>query len=1132
MNRFYTLTLLLLLTATGFAQLNDDFSDSNFTGNPPWSGDVADFMVNASQQLQLNTTGEDISYLVTTNNIADSVQWDFWIKQAFSPSSNNNGRVYLISDQQNIGTTGVNGYFLMFGESGSNDAIELFRQDGATHTSVCRGTDGLISSSFEMRVRVIREKNGDWSIFVDPAGGTNFQLEATGNDNTYQTTSWFGFYCNYTTSNADNFYFDDVHIQHYTPDLTAPSIDNLTALNAQMLMLEFNESVTPASAENTSNYMVDQGVGNPVSAVQDGTNPRMVTLTFNSSFVSGQQYNLSVQNISDVAGNLMQATESFTYYKAQSGDIVINEIMADPTPQVGLPDAEFIELYNNSQYPVSLNNWTLQVGSSVKTFDALTLKADSFLILCDDGDSDLLKSFGEVYAFSSFSLTNGGTSLSLKNDKQQVIHHVNYSDSWYKDNLKEDGGWSLEQMDASNFCGGASNWLASDAIAGGTPGATNSMATPNPDIMPPQIQNVSVVDSMHLEVRFSETIDSVRLKNAVFSVNNGVGVAQLTYAGAPAYKMVQLQLPQKVQQNVLYELQIADTISDCVGNFATGLSYQFALFNAEFQDVVISEIMCNPSDQKGLPEVEYVELYNRSDFPVDLGGWNFVYSGNAPKRISSQVILPDSFLVICDDDDLASMQAFGAVATISSLSLPNSGTELLLTDSLNRIISFVEYSEEWYQNDYKQTTGGWSLEMIDTDFPCVGYDNWRASKSPQGGTPAASNSVEASNPDVYEPEYISTMYVNPSMFIIELDEPLHPDQIPPASAFEVEGLGDVVGVQLMEPSFNLLQLIMPSALQADSVYNLIIKDSLKDCAGNSLKETRLPLAVPGLPEPGEIVFNEVLFESPDATDDFVELINRSGKPLYLYNINLVYIDADDVSKVSEVELDPDKRLLLDGEIRCFTEEKRALDDYYKRSVKNNIFQKEYLPSLPSDHGILLLRSSFDGTVIDSVRYDQEMHNGMLKETKGISLERISPELPTSQLENWTSAAETAGYATPGFVNSQYNKINSQNSGEISLEYKMFSPNSDGDRDVLIINYQMQESGYVGNVRIYDRNGHEIRELHNNVLMEREGSFIWDGVANNASKAAVGIYLIYVEVFDTDGNLEKYKTTAVLGGRLE
>ncbi|MCF8331517.1 MAG: hypothetical protein K9H84_03610, partial [Bacteroidales bacterium] len=148
MKRLVFVFVGLLSCLSTYAQLVEDFTDGNFTNNPQWNGDVADFIVNISQQLQLNTSGEDESYLVTANSLADSVQWDFWIKQSFSPSSNNNGRVYLISDQQNIETGNVNGYFLQFGESGSNDAIELFRQDGSSNTSVCRGTDGLISGSF------------------------------------------------------------------------------------------------------------------------------------------------------------------------------------------------------------------------------------------------------------------------------------------------------------------------------------------------------------------------------------------------------------------------------------------------------------------------------------------------------------------------------------------------------------------------------------------------------------------------------------------------------------------------------------------------------------------------------------------------------------------------------------------------------------------------------------------------------------------------------------------------------------------------------------------------------------------------------------------------------------------------
>ncbi len=1132
MKQILTLFLFLTLAAKLSAQINDDFSDGNFTANPAWTGDAADYIVNPQGQLQLNTTGEDESYLVTSSSLADSVQWEFWIKQAFSPSANNNGRVYLISDQQNIKSAPVNGYFLQFGESGSNDAIELFRQDGSSYTSVCRGTDGLISGSFEMRIRVIRKKSGEWQIYADPSGGNNFQLEASGNDNTYKTSSWFGFFCNYTTSNADKFYFDDVSVAEYTPDTTAPSVKSLSVLSSSELVIEFSESVVKQSAEFILNYSVDKGIGNPASAVQDPVNPRIVTLTFSSNFVQAQQYELSIKNVEDPAGNTINAAELFTFYKAMSGDIVINEIMADPTPQVGLPDAEYLEIFNASSFPVSLDNWSLKIGSAVKSFGSITIKPDSFLILCDDSDVDLFKNFGMVYGFSSLSLANTGNSLSLMNGQHQVIHYVNYSDSWYKDAMKKDGGWSLEQMDPQNACAGGSNWLVSNAMSGGTPGSQNSVFTPNPDIVPPALASVSTVDTLTLLVRFTETIDSTVIKNAsAYLIDNGIGNPLAVQAVAPSYQSVILHLPASLKAEVLYTLEFTDTLRDCSGNSSSGNSLGFALYEAGYHDVIITEIMARPSDQKGLPDVEYVELHNTTGFPIDVGGWTFSYSGNIPKRISSQVIQPDSFIVLCDDDDRVEMQQYSHVATVSSLSLPNNGTELLLTDSLNRTIDFVEYSSDWYQNDYKENSDGWSLEMVDTDFPCVGDDNWRASKSPNGGTPGAVNSVAASNPDFTPPQYISTIYVNPSMFIIELSESMLPEDLPQPSAFEVPGIGNALHVQLISPGNERIQVLLPAALNPDSVYHLLINDSIIDCAGNLLERESVPVAIPSKPDEGDILINEVLFEAPDGTSDFVEIINNSGKPVYLDNINLVYIDADDYSRVSETEPDTEKRIMFDGDIWCYTEERKSLGEAYLRCAKKNIFELDYLPSLPSDHGILLLRSSFDAAVVDSMKYSGAMHNAMLKETRGVSLERISPRLPSVMNENWTSAAETAGFATPGFVNSQYNQISNQHTGEVTLEYKMFTPNGDGDRDVLIINYRLDQPGYVGNVRIYDRNGREIRELHNNVLMETEGSFIWDGVNNDAAKAAVGIYLIYVEVFDASGKAEKYKVIAVLGGRL-
>src|ERR1700752_4878535 len=141
MKRIFVL-LNLLLTQFVFAQVTDDFTDGDFTANPVWSGDAADFTINGTQQLQLNAAAAGASYLSTPNVMADlnNKEWRCFVKQTFAPSGSNYGRVYLVSDQANLEGS-LNGYYLQFGEALSNDAIELFEQSGMTSTSVCRGTN-------------------------------------------------------------------------------------------------------------------------------------------------------------------------------------------------------------------------------------------------------------------------------------------------------------------------------------------------------------------------------------------------------------------------------------------------------------------------------------------------------------------------------------------------------------------------------------------------------------------------------------------------------------------------------------------------------------------------------------------------------------------------------------------------------------------------------------------------------------------------------------------------------------------------------------------------------------------------------------------------------------------------------
>ncbi len=79
----------------------------------------------------------------------------------------------MISDQEDL-SGDLNGYYLQFGESGSIDAIELLKQQGQNTTSICRGTDGSIASSFAIRIKVVHQSDGQWLIYSDPTGNEIF----------------------------------------------------------------------------------------------------------------------------------------------------------------------------------------------------------------------------------------------------------------------------------------------------------------------------------------------------------------------------------------------------------------------------------------------------------------------------------------------------------------------------------------------------------------------------------------------------------------------------------------------------------------------------------------------------------------------------------------------------------------------------------------------------------------------------------------------------------------------------------------------------------------------------------------------------------------------------------------------
>ena len=768
------LLLLILLSNLIFSQTSDDFEDGNFTEDPEWTGNQQLFKVNSAFQLQLNDSVENQAYLGTANAMINNAEWRCWIKFSFSPSGNNNARYYLVSDKQDLSAS-LAGYFLQFGESGSNDAIELFRQDGTEIFSVCRGSSGIISSAFEIRVKVTRHNGGIWKLFVDQNGGEDFALEAEGIDNTWTQTSYLGYQCNYTKSNSNKMYFDDVYAGPFIVDNDPPVLLGIAADTDSTVTLQFNELLNEGSVMFVENYEVDNGIGNPTIVYRDENDASLIRLLFNTKFELGENYLMTVSGVKDLAENIMLPQQmDFVYYQPQPMDVVINEIMADPTPSVGLPEYEYLELFNQTEANIDLDNWTLTIGTSDKTFGSVIISAGNYLIISKEEAYDELSPYGDFYGFSSFSLTNSGQTIHLKNNNGTTISKITYASNWYNDPVKEEGGWSIEQKNPANICSGKENWTASINNKGGTPGTINSVA--NNILLLPQLSRLEVLTDNILQLYFNQSMDEESLSNNDFyTVDNNIGSPTYVYTYYDESEKVELYFENTFIPGITYELTINGNLMNCMQlNLPGDTLIYFGLPDiASANDIVINEILFNPWTNGQ----DYVELYNPSSKIIDLSTLRIGSIKENPPNppdtsiyniVNSQsLFMPDEYLVLTISPEAVKKQyivedlnAFMLVDPFPSYN-NDEGHVLLISDD-DIIIDSFSYSEDM-QFPLLVYFDGVALERINPEVSTNGNNNWHSAAEAAGfGTPGYKNSQYVSNistvdeiliePEIFSPD--------------------------------------------------------------------------------------------------------------------------------------------------------------------------------------------------------------------------------------------------------------------------------------------------------------------------------------------------------------------------------------------
>ena len=92
---------------------------------------------------------------------------------------------------------------------------------------------------------------------------------------------------------------------------------------------------------------------------------------------------------------------------------------------------------------------------------------------------------------------------------------------------------------------------------------------------------------------------------------------------------------------------------------------------------------------------------------------------------------------------------------------------------------------------------------------------------------------------------------------------------------------------------------------------------------------------------------------------------------------------------------------------------------------------------------------------------------------------------------------------------------------------MFSPDGDGFNDLMVITYSTETEGFTGRFQIFSAQGKLVKDLTGNITLSREGFITWDGLNNDDQKASSGIYILYAELFDLEGNVKSYKLKSTL-----
>jgi len=638
----------------------------------------------------------------------------------------------------------------------------------------------------------------------------------------------------------------------------------------------------------------------------------------------------------------------------------------------------------------------------------------------------------------------------------------------------------------------------------------------------PKVYQVKGYGKREVLVAFSEPMDSVFAQlNLAYQLEGSNPVEARLLLDS----VVIIRSEVDLEENKDYALFLQQ-LPDVNGNFLADTLLRFRYTDPSAfgtKSLVINELMPAPRADQDLPFVEYVEVLNPTNKELRLSGLVFSSSSSATP-LPEFWISPGEFVLLCAASQAPLLSGFGRVLPLPSFpSLLNSGSLLRLSTAEGLEIDRLEYrSSSWGGTEFAD--GGYSLEVPDPYFRCEASEFLLPSKDPKRGTPGGKNSQFSQTKDLGDLQVLSAFFKSPTQLFFRFNQPILPlDGQQPILTFSRSLELDSTWVF---DSGRSLGTSLASSARKSTVY-MARASSLMRCVGEPAGfEVEIVLAEAA--SKGELILNEVLLDPKSGDPKFVEIHNPTAKYLSLENWAL--------TSINEAGALQQLRLIGGEGVRVAPEEYVALTIdptrlrlSYPQSAAGNFLQLASLPSMPIGAGVLLLLSP-ERLVADSLPYRSDWHHPLLRSTKGVSLERISPVFPSHIPSTWQSASSSQDYATPGLKNSTALSVEPI-SEPISLFPQVFDPGGSTGPSQVNIRYSMEQSGWVGSFIIYSAAGREVRILGQNQILGTSGVFSWTGIDAEGTRVPPGYYILVAQLFDLTGRVKVVKKTLVVGSPL-